>query len=99
MGKTLAYGSRKCRHSYVANIGGESSMGQTARLDHWGTIFCGSVWDPDGDLALAAVKCPDLYPMIAADAEICRLWWYDRFGIYGKQEFARADSRLKCDAV
>ncbi len=37
--------------------------------------------------------------MIAADAEICRLWWYDGLGIYGKQEFAGADPSLKRNAV
>ena len=37
--------------------------------------------------------------MIATDAEVCEFRWYDRFGVYGEQEFARADSRLECNAI
>src|SRR5438552_3719429 len=37
--------------------------------------------------------------MIATDAKVRGFWRYDGLGVYGKQEFPGADSRLECDAV
>src|SRR6266550_7354106 len=99
MGKTLAHGSRKRRHSYVADIGNQNSMGETAGLNQGGPIFCRSVWHSNRDLALAAVESRDLNLMIATDAEVCRLRRYDGLGIYREQEFARANPRLKCNTI
>src|SRR5260370_6986860 len=37
--------------------------------------------------------------MAAADAEICRLRRYNRFGVHGEKEFARLNPRLECRPI
>src|SRR2546429_3213768 len=66
---------------------------------HGWPVFCCSVWHADGDLTRSAIETCDLDLMIATDAEVCEFRWYDRFGVYGEQEFSRADSRLECNAI
>src|SRR5207248_1304351 len=98
-GEALAYRPGKSGHSDITHIWGQNPMRDAARLDHRRPVLGRPVWHFDGDATRGAIEASDLHLMISADPKVWRLWRHDRLGIEVKQQFAGADSRLKCHAV
>ena len=98
-GEILAYGSRERGHSDIPNVQGQNLIGEAARLDHWRPVFGCAVWHANRDFAPVAIEAADLHTMVASDTEGRRLRRNNRVGIYGQQEFSRADTRLERNAI